>query len=728
MAEKDNAERREPVIPELPVGSRVGRYKILGTIGKGPTGTVYGAENMCLGRAVALRLLPRGLMGKDEDKVTQFLRAAAAATRVDHPNIVPVYDVGREGDWCYVEMQKVQGRTLAELAATRLPLTVREATRIVRSVAEALQAAHEKSIIHRDIRPENLWITRDGRIMASGFGLAAALAEACPGATDSRGAALYAPPEQTEGKPPDFRGDIYSLGITLYYLLTGNHPFTGDSVAQIRQKHWQGAAAPAKTYNDKVPDTLCALIAKMTAKRPEDRHQNTAQLMNELDAIDGKAGHCLVRVLGADEIRMFWLSDLTATIGRDDVNTICLRDREVSNWHAAIEPAEQGYRLRDMKSRNGTEVNGERIEEKQIEAGDLIAIGASLLVFVDMGSRKGTPLRPGAYQFTAMQEGSAAQARPLRAGATLIGRHEANHLTLDGDSISNFHAQILVSGQGAVITDLKSRAGVRVNGQRVLHHELSVGDTICIGQCEFRFEKAEPAEARPARPAATLAKAAPAPVRPPTPEADATPPPLSPPEPAPPPPPPPRPAPAGPDAGVPLGSLCIPMLDSEDLQSVLEEEAKRIEKDAPKQGALSGAYQSSPLVTADLSSALAEEAARLGQGDEQAEEPPAPSVRERPLAVVCIAGSLTGQRWPIGAETIVLGRESGITITIPVPHVSRRHAEISAEGGKVVLKDLGSRSGTLVDGAKIKTRELAPGDVFEIGGAQFRVQFHEDRP
>jgi len=162
------------------------------------------------------------------------------------------------------------------------------------------------------------------------------------------------------------------------------------------------------------------------------------------------------------------------------------------------------------------------------------------------------------------------------------------------------------------------------------------------------------------------------------------------------------------------------------LQSVLEEEAKRIEKDAAGQAALSGAYQSSPLVTSDLSSALAEEAERLGQGDEQSGEPPAPSVREQPLAVVCIAGSLTGQRWPIGAEKILVGRESGVTITIPVPHGSRRHAEISADGSKVVLKDLGSRSGTLVDGAKIKTRELAPGDVFEIGGARFRVQFHED--
>ena len=724
MPARDRPEPSQGATPGVAVGSVVGRYKLLGKLGQCSTVAVYAAENMRLGRTVALTLLPRGPMGK-EDAVQRFLRAASAATRLDHPNIAAVYDVSCEGDWCYVEMQKVHGRTLQELAASRLPLGVGEAMCIVRSVADALQAAHEKGMVHRQLRPANVWIARDGRAVVSGFGLASALAEVNLGTAQASAQGPYAPPEQAEGKPADLRGDIYALGVTFYYLLTGRHPYATE--AKAGQKKAQEAMVPLNTHNPKVPDALCAVIAKMAAKKPEERYQNAAALINDLDKIDGKTGHCLVRLLGADEARVFWLSGVAATIGRDDVNTICLRDQEASGWHATVVPTDGGCRLKDMKSRNGTEVNGERIEQVQLESGDLVCIGASQLVFVDIGSTKTAASRPGAYQLVPSPVQGAPRPRPVRSGATLIGRHRANHLNLDDDAVSEFHAQVFVSGQSAVVTDLKSRTGVRVNGQRVLRHELSVGDVVSIGTAEFRFEMAAAAQARPA---ARSDAAEAAPRRPPAPSAEA------PPRPAPAaavplaavppeaPPAPPQPAPAGPQPGVPLGSLCIPSLDSSDLHSLLAEEAARLgqERGEPGAPATSGVFQSSPMVTADLRSALAEEAERLGQHAEQPHEPSAADPDAMGLTLECIAGALKGQQWLVGQEPLVLGRDPTVTIEIPVPRVSRRHAELRGDGPKAVLKDLGSRDGTLVDGAKIKTRELGPGDVFEIAGVRFRLQ------
>ncbi len=226
------------------VGSTLGQYKILEKIGAGGMGDVYRAEDPKLGREVAIKVLPEGFTD-DPERLARFEREARAVAALSHPNILSIYDFGTENGITYAVMELLEGETLRQLAAAG-PLPIRKSLEYARQIAEGLAAAHDKGIIHRDLKPENVFVSRDGRVKILDFGLARQTGLTGTG-TDTHsptmaeateaGAVLgtvgYMSPEQVKGEPADARSDIFSLGLVLYEMLSGNRAFERETGAEI---------------------------------------------------------------------------------------------------------------------------------------------------------------------------------------------------------------------------------------------------------------------------------------------------------------------------------------------------------------------------------------------------------------------------------------------------------------------------------------------------------------
>ena len=236
----DGRSSARDLLPE--VGDRFGDYDLIAERGRGGMGAVYRARNRSLGRIVALKVL---LPHRRESPVAQrrLRREAHALAQLDHHNIVVVHHIGVEGSLEFIEMQYVEGESLAERLKQGLPLDVPEALRIVEQVAHALSHAHRKGIVHRDIKPGNVLLTPEGVAKVVDFGLARSLTLTSPEGSGKRdtpsgtvcGTPHYMAPEAWSGRPPDPRSDQYCLGVTLYHLLTGRPPFSGDTADQMRQ-------------------------------------------------------------------------------------------------------------------------------------------------------------------------------------------------------------------------------------------------------------------------------------------------------------------------------------------------------------------------------------------------------------------------------------------------------------------------------------------------------------
>ena len=241
-------EAPEPVDDKL-VGQRISHYRLIKKLGQGGMGAVYQAENVNLKRTVALKILPPELSAANPQYAQRFLREAQSQAALDHPNVVSIHHVGKEGDYYYIEMQYVTGGNLADLLKGDHAVEVDRAVEIVRGAAAGLAAAHEEGLVHRDVKPENILLGKGDAPKVSDFGLAKQV-ELESGLTQSGtvlGTPYYMSPEQCEAKPVDARSDIYSLGVTLYHLLTGQQPFRAGSAVAIMYKHCEEAPkAPTK--------------------------------------------------------------------------------------------------------------------------------------------------------------------------------------------------------------------------------------------------------------------------------------------------------------------------------------------------------------------------------------------------------------------------------------------------------------------------------------------------
>jgi eukaryotic-like serine/threonine-protein kinase len=249
-----------------------GKYRIEKLLGKGGMGAVFLAHDLTLEREVAIKVLPPDV-AQDEQVVRRFQQEAKTAARLDHPNIIPIYRVESEGGLNYFVMKYISGTSLEDLLEKKEPLPVPEIQRILWEAACAIGHAHQRGVVHRDVKPANIMFDHDGRVMLTDFGISKAL-QAATGLTATGmiiGTPHYMAPEQGKGAPVDGRADQYSLGVVGYRMITAELPFSGDSVHTIIYKHIYEAPPLASAKRPGIPGSLTVAISRALSKQPDQR-------------------------------------------------------------------------------------------------------------------------------------------------------------------------------------------------------------------------------------------------------------------------------------------------------------------------------------------------------------------------------------------------------------------------------------------------------------------------
>ncbi|MDF9825584.1 serine/threonine protein kinase [Breznakia sp. PF5-3] len=259
------------------------RYMVVTSLGSGGMADVFLAIDTILNREVAVKVL-RGESGKDPVALLRFQREASAISKLHHPNVVEVYDIGEFDGKNYIVMEYVRGKTLKQLIRQRGALDKEEAVSIMKQLVAAVSHAHENNIIHRDIKPQNVLVKDDGTVKITDFGIALAHDSVQLTQSDSvLGSAHYIAPETTRGETATVQIDIYALGIVFYELLTGSVPFTGDNPVQIAMRHMREDIPSVREFNKTVPQSVENIILRATAKNRRFRYENTKDMAFDLD-------------------------------------------------------------------------------------------------------------------------------------------------------------------------------------------------------------------------------------------------------------------------------------------------------------------------------------------------------------------------------------------------------------------------------------------------------------
>jgi len=290
-------EKSEPIVIEIP------GYNILEKVGSGGMGVVYKAKQLSMDRIVALKVLNERYSNNAEF-VDRFIREARAAGKLNHPNVIHVHDISRANGRHYFSMEFIDGPSVRELLKKEKHLDVNKSLDITLQAAKALEFAHENRIVHRDIKPDNLMLTREGIVKIADLGIAKTFDDGgSSGAKDHRGVLgtpHYMAPEQAMGKAIDHRADIYSLGATFYHMVTGATPFTGSTAQEILKAHVQTSLTPIQDLNKDVPDPVCFIIERMMAKLPEKRYQNMSRLIEDIEKVQSGQVKGIERIEATD--------------------------------------------------------------------------------------------------------------------------------------------------------------------------------------------------------------------------------------------------------------------------------------------------------------------------------------------------------------------------------------------------------------------------------------------
>lgn len=264
------------------------RYRIIDKIGVGGMADVYRGEDTLLGRPVAIKILHANF-ANDDEFVSRFKREAQAAGKLNHPNIVNMYDVGFDQDLHYIIMEYVDGKTLKEYITEKGRLSIDEAVKFTIAIGEGLEHAHAMGIVHCDIKPHNVIITRTGRVKVTDFGIARAMnsTNTVMYTNSIMGSAHYLSPEQASGKTIDGSTDIYSLGVVLYEMLSGKVPFEGETPIAVALKHVREKVIPPTRYNPSIPPLLESVVLKALSKDPKDRFESISDMMSDLRLSQG---------------------------------------------------------------------------------------------------------------------------------------------------------------------------------------------------------------------------------------------------------------------------------------------------------------------------------------------------------------------------------------------------------------------------------------------------------
>ena len=299
----------------IKIGMMLGdRYEILEKIGTGGMSDVYKAKDHKLNRFVAVKVLKQEF-SENTNFVSKFRVEAQAAASLMHPNIVNVYDVGEENGVHYIVMELVEGITLKKYIEKKARLSVKEAVSIAIQACMGLEAAHNNHIIHRDIKPQNIIISKEGKVKVTDFGIAKA-ATSNTITSNVMGSVHYTSPEQARGGYSDERSDIYSMGITLFEMLTGRVPFNGDTTVAIAIKQIQEPMPSPRDFVPEIPVSVEQIVLKSTQKSPDRRYQSVGALIEDLKKSLVTPDEDFVKVIDTES------NAATRKVSRDDMNQI----------------------------------------------------------------------------------------------------------------------------------------------------------------------------------------------------------------------------------------------------------------------------------------------------------------------------------------------------------------------------------------------------------------------
>ena len=324
------------------------RYVVEDKIGQGGMSYVYKAHDNKLGRTVALKVLKEEFC-QDEDFIKKFKNEAMSAAKLAHPNIVAAYDVIEEGELHCIVMELVEGITLKNYIARKGRLSNRETIGIAIQAAEGIEAAHKNGIIHRDIKPQNMIISKDGKVKVADFGIAKAVSSETVNAAVI-GSVHYISPEQARSGIADVRSDLYSLGITMYEMITGKVPFEGENTVSVIMSHLEEPLVPPDKYNKDIYPSLQDIIMKLTRKKPSERYGNAHELIKDLKLSikypDGDFVQIKAEESPLDETRM---------ISEDGMQKIkdraSLGDKNVSAEASASKASKESLNEKDTEDR-----------------------------------------------------------------------------------------------------------------------------------------------------------------------------------------------------------------------------------------------------------------------------------------------------------------------------------------------------------------------------------------
>ncbi|MDO4438296.1 MAG: Stk1 family PASTA domain-containing Ser/Thr kinase [Eubacteriales bacterium] len=374
----------------LNIGDKLAdRYIIEEKIGQGGMSYVYKASDTKLGRVVAVKVL-KSEFSADEEFIKKFKNEAKSAAKLSHPNIVTAYDTADEGNLHYIIMELVEGITLKNYIARKGKLSNKETLGIAIQAAEGIEEAHKKGIIHRDIKPQNIIISRDGKVKVADFGIAKAVS----GETVNPaviGSVHYISPEQAKTGIADMRSDLYSLGITMYEMITGKVPFSGDNTVNVVMAHIQEAIVPPKVYSKDIYPALNDIILKATKKNPDERYQTAGDLILDLKRCGREPDGHFVRMYASVDSKKTTKEDNTEEKAFEHLKSTDVKSDTESSYQAFNTDNEADKDIeRDFVSnhinRNNLKQKKADTEQDQIKklirSGLILAVAVLLLVFV----------------------------------------------------------------------------------------------------------------------------------------------------------------------------------------------------------------------------------------------------------------------------------------------------------------------------------------------------------
>ncbi len=331
------------------------RYEILGKIGTGGMADVYKAKDHKLNRFVAVKVL-KPEFREDTTFIRKFRSEAQAAAGLTHPNIVNVFDVGDDEGLYYIVMELIEGITLKEYISKKGKLSIKEATSIAIQVSMGLEAAHSHGIVHRDVKPQNIIISTDGKVKVTDFGIARA-ASSNTISSNVMGSVHYSSPEQVRGGYSDEKSDIYSLGITLYEMVTGKVPFDGDTTVAIAIKHLQEEMVPPSVYTPELPYSLEQIIFKCTQKSVDRRYGKMEEIIADLK-------HSLIDPQG-DFVHLTSLNNDAKTVVISDEELGAIKHTPKNNLRTEVEQLEEENYSTDYEDAEEDEDYKRRREKRQ---------------------------------------------------------------------------------------------------------------------------------------------------------------------------------------------------------------------------------------------------------------------------------------------------------------------------------------------------------------------------